>query len=203
MLKKEKSNIIVKNKINPDAHIKADRFRKEIRKTQPHKHQQYFEIVYLSKGNGSHWIDGVEYHINPPVLFFINRNQTHHWEITKEPEGYVVILKQSFSQHSKDEMLKQLLQQLWNANCVYCSQVENMETVFQLLCQQQTITDNNYSSHIADGLLKTLVSLILNEGKEQFHFSGLQTQLHVRYIDMLQTQRNFQRSVRYYASLLS
>ncbi|HXB44441.1 MAG TPA: AraC family transcriptional regulator [Puia sp.] len=203
MIKKEKSNIVVKNKINLEAHIKADRFRKEIRRTLPHKHKQYFEIVYLSKGKGSHWIDGAEFPIQPPVLFFINSNQTHHWEITTEPEGYVVILKHSFSQNSKDEMLKQLLQQLWNVNCVYCNHVENMENVFRLLCQPDAINGNSYSSHIADGLVKTLVSLILNEGKEQFHFSGLQTQLHVRYIDMLQTQKNFQRSVSHYASLLN
>jgi AraC family transcriptional regulator, transcriptional activator of pobA len=202
MLKEVKSSILVKNKINPDLHIKAESFRKETRITHPHKHNQYFEIVYLSKGKGAHWIDGIQYQITPPVLFFINRNQTHHWEITIEPDGYVVILKQSFFQYSKDEMLKQLLQQLWYANCVYCSNAEKLEPVFKLLCNLIR-DDTKYNKHAADGLLKTLIALILDEGKEQFHYSGLQTQLYVRYIDLLHTQINFQRNVHHYASVLN
>jgi AraC family transcriptional regulator, transcriptional activator of pobA len=201
MSEEAKRAILVKNKIKLDAIFKAEPFRKGIRVTKPHKHNQYFEIVYLSRGSGTHWIDGIEYSIKAPVLFFINRNQTHHWEISTEPDGYVLILKQSFFQYSKDEILKQLLQQLWHANCVYPAHTQNIDTVFKLLCDILG-GDTKYNNHSADGLLKTLIALILNEGKEQFHYRGLQTMLYIRYIDLLHTQLDFQRKLQYYTSLL-
>jgi hypothetical protein len=46
MLPLEK-NIPVKDKISPERHIKAAPFRKDTGKTEPHKHKQYFEIVFL------------------------------------------------------------------------------------------------------------------------------------------------------------
>src|SRR3546814_11938428 len=78
------TSIPVKNKIAEDRHLKVEPFRKEVRVTKPHKHKQYFEIVYLSGGSGAHWIDGTRYEVRPPVLFFINRDQIHYWELQGE-----------------------------------------------------------------------------------------------------------------------
>ena len=42
------SGLTVNNKIESDRTIKIAPFKKEIRKTAPHKHNNYFEIIYLS-----------------------------------------------------------------------------------------------------------------------------------------------------------
>jgi hypothetical protein len=49
--------ISVKDKSEGAKHIKIAPFRTEVRKTAPHKHNNYFEIVYLSAGKGHHLID--------------------------------------------------------------------------------------------------------------------------------------------------
>ncbi len=196
-----KQNIIVKDKIGADRHIKAEAFRRHTRTTEPHRHKQYFEIVFLSKGGGSHWIDGTRYEVKPPVLFFLSRDQMHHWELTGEPDGYVVILKNSFLEMCKDESLKQLLHQVWYANCLYPGgDVQDLLVLFRLLGEQQMVTV--YDHHIVDGLLKALIAAVIQKGQHNFLHSGLQTQLYSRYIDLLLTNQPVQRRVSFYATQL-
>jgi AraC family transcriptional regulator, transcriptional activator of pobA len=59
----------VKDKTEANKGFKADAFRKNIRKTTAHKHNSYFELVYLSKGKGTHTIDAQTYQVDVPVLF--------------------------------------------------------------------------------------------------------------------------------------
>lgn len=46
-----------KSKIEQNKTIKVSPFREEIRNTTPHRHNSYFEIIYLSQGKGFHTID--------------------------------------------------------------------------------------------------------------------------------------------------
>jgi len=51
----------IKTKIEAEKRIKVSPFRKEIRKTTPHKRNSYFEIIYLTAGKGYHRIDSKKY----------------------------------------------------------------------------------------------------------------------------------------------
>src|SRR3546814_11008583 len=86
-------NVAVKDKTEPHQHIKIAEFRKNVRKTIPHKHNSYFEFDLLLRGSGLHTIDGTAYAVNPPVLFIIRREQVNNWELDAEPDVYVLILK--------------------------------------------------------------------------------------------------------------
>ncbi len=55
--------IEIKDKSSKKHFIKIEKFRKHIRKTKPHKHGAYFELVYLQKGTGIHQIDFQAYTI--------------------------------------------------------------------------------------------------------------------------------------------
>lgn len=195
-------NIQIKDKISADKHIKVEPFRKDIRVTQPHKHEQYFEIILLSKGSGFHWIDGICYAVKPPVLFFLNRDQVHNWALEGEPEGYVLILKNSFLQQSRDESLKQLLHLVWHANSLYLGDAEEILTLFRLLMSYASM-NTAYERHCIDGLLKTLIAGILQKGRHNFLHTGQQTQLYVRYIDLLLTGPQVQRKVSVLAQQLN
>ncbi len=71
------SQLLIKDKIETEKVIKVAPFKKHIRKTIPHKHNSYFEIIYLSKGSGYHYIDLDKYLIKPPVMYFIRQEQVH------------------------------------------------------------------------------------------------------------------------------
>ncbi|MEO5997275.1 MAG: helix-turn-helix transcriptional regulator [Chitinophagaceae bacterium] len=200
MKKAEKINI--NDKIGPDKHYKIEAFRKDVRVTKPHKHNQYFEIIYLSAGSGFHWIDEVKYEVKPPVFFFLNRDQIHHWELSDEPGGFVIILKGSFLEQSKDDVLKQLLQRVWFYDCLYVIASHRYEQLLSLLVQKTAI-QNSYTVHIVDGLLKALLGEISGVGgKERILQKGVQLQLYSRYLDLILTNAPLQRRVRFYAAKL-
>lgn len=186
--------IPTKNKISPEKHIKVEAFRKGVLVTPPHKHKQYFEIVFLSSGSGQHWIDEHCYEIKPPVFFFINREQVHNWQLQNDPDGYVIILKNSFLQQSRDESLKQLLHLIWHANCLYLDNADDVAALFPLLVTLAG-SPSPYENHGIDGLLKSLIALLLEKGCHTFLHAGVQTQLYARLIDLLLTRPNTQRKV--------
>lgn len=190
--------IPVKNKIAPERHLKIEPFRKEIRITRPHKHKQYFEIVFLSQGSGVHWIDGIGYEVKGPVIFFINRDQTHYWELHGEPEGYVLILKSSFLQHSGDGALKQLLHRVWHANCLYLEDEGYLNTLFGLLVGHARKFSVN-DQYAIDGLLKALIAGILERNGGSIRQTGLPSQLYIQFIELLTGRQDLQRSVGYFA----
>jgi AraC family transcriptional activator of pobA len=189
-----KQQIPTKNKILPEKHIKVEAFRKGTLVTPPHKHKQYFEIIFLSRGSGWHWIDGQRYAVKGPVFFFLNRDQVHNWELHDDPDGYVIILKNTFLQQSHDESLKQLLHLIWHANCLYPDNADDVATLFPLLVSVSA-SPSPYEYHCIDGLLKTLIALLLEKGRHTFLHAGVQTQLYARLIDLLITQAGIQRRV--------
>lgn len=61
----------------------------------PHRHD-FFEVLYLKKGSGFHVIDGNNYEIKPPCVFFMSRGQAHKLELSQDIEGYIFIFTADF-----------------------------------------------------------------------------------------------------------
>lgn len=88
------SGIPVKSKIGKTELLKISTFKEVIKPTVPHKHAGYFELIVLSDGAGTHQIDGQSYEVVPPVVFFLKPGQTHCWDFTRIPKGYVMLFKE-------------------------------------------------------------------------------------------------------------
>ncbi len=67
----EKNSIDIKNKLELDQTFKISRFKEEIKKTKPHKHDKYYELVILTEGEGFHWIESEKYMILTPEIYFL------------------------------------------------------------------------------------------------------------------------------------
>lgn len=119
-------NIEVKNKLESEQLFKISRFKEVIKRTKPHKHDAYFELIYLSEGAGFHWIDTQKFQITPPVVFFLS-GQLHYWEMTAIPKGYVMLFREGFFVH-KD--LLHLIRSLENTVFVNPSQEDNLDFIF-------------------------------------------------------------------------
>ena len=72
-----------------------DTFHKNI--TKPHNHDFYLTVLF-TEGTGKHSIDFQDYEIKPGTIFFLSPGQTHHWEFTSEPQGYIFFHSDSFYQ---------------------------------------------------------------------------------------------------------
>ncbi len=190
------STINIKDKSETDNFIKVSPFRKEIRKTEPHKHSNYFEIIYLSKGKGTHSIDQNEFQIQPPVIFFIRKEQVHHWNIVRSPKGYVVILKKDFAEKSYDSELKNLLSKLSGLIKLQLKEPTTIEQIFELL-----IKENNFT--VVEGLLKALFAKILETSKPISNKTKITNNLFQSFKDLLSKTDELKNSVANYAGLLN
>jgi AraC family transcriptional activator of pobA len=192
----------INNKIETDKVIKVAPFKKGIRKTLPHKHNNYFEIIYLSQGSGYHHIDLNKYAISPPVMFFVRQEQVHYWEINTEPEGYVVIIRKSFIEKSLDSELKSLLTKISSECCLQLSDTNTIEKVLDLLTEENEAEGIN-SFQIIEGLLKSLLAKVLEVAKPITHKQNHKTDLFHSLIQLLSADNGIKNKVAYYAKKLN
>jgi AraC-like DNA-binding protein len=61
----------------------------------PHKHNSYL-IVIFTKGTGWHEVDFNSYPVKPGAIFFLNPGQTHHWELSANVDGYIILHDRDF-----------------------------------------------------------------------------------------------------------
>jgi AraC-like DNA-binding protein len=196
------SQIDIKDKTQPGEPFKISPFKKEIRKTSPHKHNSYFEIIYLSGGSGAHFIDSRRFEVTPPVIFFVRQEQTHHFDLDAEPEGFVAIIKKSFLQQSLDNELKLLLTKLSSQPCLLLDDNQTIDQLFRLLATEYAV-NSEQSFHIIEGLLKALLAKVLEIAKPLIRSSGLRSDLYLSFLGLLQADTVVKNSVQYYAEQLN
>jgi AraC-like DNA-binding protein len=194
------SELKIKDKTSPISNIKIDPFRKNIRKTLPHKHNNYFEIIYLSKGSGFHTIDTKQFSITPPIVFLVRREQVHFWKIDKEPTGFVLIIKKSFIEKSLDKEMKQMLSILSEFSCLFPKESNTIDQLFHLLSQEYKYTSN--SSTVVEGLLKALLGKLLQTAEPVKDNSIKKENLFYEFQELLVQEKKLINNVAHYAKIL-
>lgn len=63
--------------------------------TYPHRHD-FYEVLYVTGGAGTHFIDFNAYPIEPNTFFFISPGQVHYWETSVPIEGEILVFKDDF-----------------------------------------------------------------------------------------------------------
>lgn len=188
--------IPIKNKIEITELLKVAPFRKDVRKTQPHKHKNYIEIIYLSKGHGIHTIDHTSFPIQVPTVFLVRQEQVHYWDITEEPEGYVILLRKGFLQQSLDNELKHALSRLSALNCLQLTANDTIETLFELL-----VKENEFI--VVEGLLRALLVKLLAVAQPVVLKKHTSNDLLVLFRELLDDTDDLQNNVAYYATKLN
>jgi len=196
------SLIDIKDKIKPNDTIKIAPFKKEIRKTTPHKHNNYFEIIYLSQGSGFHNIDSRQFEVKPAVLYFVRREQVHHWELDSEPDGFVIIVKKAFIDTSHDGELKALFSKITAYSCLYPHDNSTLISLFELLIAAKK-KEGNYIFHQIEGLLKALLAVVLEASQAGNNKAEITSNLYQSFISLLATEQPIKNKVHYYAEQLN
>lgn len=196
------SGLQVKDKIEYGKSIKAAPFKKEIRTTTPHKHNNYFEIIYLSAGSGHHFIDSLKYEVTPPVMYFIRKEQVHHWQLDTEPEGFVVIIKKSFIDNSLDNELKSLFTKISRHNSLRVQENGTIHKLLELLTAENKNTGNN-TFHITEGLLKALLAKVLEVAQPVINKAAMKSDLYQSFLTLLSAGQVVKNTVHFYAEQLN
>ncbi|GHN02731.1 transcriptional regulator [Cytophagales bacterium WSM2-2] len=69
---------------------------------KPHKHDFYL-LLYVAKGKGTHSIDFREYAVHPGDFFLMTPGQVHYWDLQKDTQGYIVCFVKDFFAMRKTE----------------------------------------------------------------------------------------------------
>ncbi|MHB9056135.1 MAG: AraC family transcriptional regulator [Paludibacteraceae bacterium] len=62
---------------------------------KPHRHD-YYTILFIEKGEGTHFIDFMEYKLEDNTIYFILPGQMHQLVFTAEPVGWLVTFTEEF-----------------------------------------------------------------------------------------------------------
>jgi AraC-like DNA-binding protein len=196
------TQFIIKDKLGTEKTTRITLFKKDIRKTRPHKHNNYFEILYLSKGSGRHYIDLKKYEIQPPVMFFIRQEQVHFWELETEADGYVMIIKKSFIDKSLDNELKSLFAKISVQNCWQFRNNVTIENILKLLSEENE-NDEEHSFHVTEGLLKSLLTKVLQISTPAVNSGEMKSSLYHSFTGLLSNENGIKNTVKFYAEKLN
>jgi len=88
------NDLPVKQKLRADSLFKISRMKEVIKPTRPHKHRNYYELIFLTQGAGFHTIELEVHEVVAPVIFFLRPNQVHCWDFTQIPKGFVLLFRE-------------------------------------------------------------------------------------------------------------
>lgn len=155
-----KFNLKTYNKISTLVDIKIEPFDVTKRYTKPHKHNKYLELVFFNKGNGYHYLDSKALEINAPIVFLIQKDKVHHWSINTIPEGYVIIIKESFLDKILDTSLRVQLNKLNNIEKI---DIDPKNKTLPLLFKALTIEmkEQNIDREVIESGLKAILAKLI------------------------------------------
>ncbi len=62
---------------------------------RPHKHDFYL-ILFIEQGSGTHTIDFTQYQIQPKSIFLMTPGQVHNWTLSDDTDGFVIFFTREF-----------------------------------------------------------------------------------------------------------
>jgi len=163
-MEQSSTDITRKSKLEENKLFKISRFKEVIKRTKPHKHDAYFELIYLSEGAGFHWIDTQKFQITPPVVFFLS-GQLHYWEMTAIPKGYVMLFRDEFFNSLKHTDLLNLISTLQDTVDVQVSSDNQLDHVFDEM-EKEYKNPSDHSVELIQGYLQVALIKLLRQ-KEQ------------------------------------
>lgn len=196
--------IEVKNKISSQELLKVSKFKEEIRRTKPHKHDSYYELIFLSRGQGVHWIDTEKLKVEPPIVFALKPGQLHCWELTDIPSGYVLMIKEAYFDAPERATVKRLFQEITTTSKYSLVGVD--QEVLQILENLEVELKNprRYSDNIIESYLQVVASKVLqNAGVEKDEKKSQVDQTFARFNILLRSKIPECTKVKQFASLLN
>jgi AraC family transcriptional regulator, transcriptional activator of pobA len=66
---------------------------------KPHKHNFYI-LLFITQGSGTHTIDFQDYPVAPNSMFFMTPGQVHSWDLSNDTDGFVLFFSQEYYQQA-------------------------------------------------------------------------------------------------------
>ncbi len=190
-----------KNKLGDGQLFKISRFKEMIKKTHPHKHEGYYELIFLKEGEGFHWVESQQYQVKPPEIYFLKPGQLHHWQFTAIPKGFVLLFKLDFFDTLEEANNILLLQSFEATQRIKVDNDFPAQSIFEDLLRAYSVP-SPYADHIIQGYLRVLLAKILSllpDNKLHQHYLAA---LPEKFMQLVAEKCNHLHQVKDYANLL-
>lgn len=77
-------------------HVKENTFIEK-----PHGHD-FFLVLLITRGTGTHTIDFIEYDVFPGAMYIVSPGQIHQWNLSKDVDGHILFFTRTFFLHDFD-----------------------------------------------------------------------------------------------------
>ncbi|NGM63939.1 AraC family transcriptional regulator [Sphingobacterium sp. SGR-19] len=191
----DRKKIQVKDKLEYQTLIKVVTFDLSKNVTDPHKHNGYLELVFLSSTTGRHYIDGRETIIKTPCLLVIKKDNVHHWELTNPVKGLVLLVKNQFVDQSLDFEINRLVDRISQFDTIYFNQATTIENLLELLAVEE-------NRACQEGLFKAILAKVLEYTTDSRRSRSVQHDIYIRFCALLNEDPRVVNHVAYYASKL-
>lgn len=187
--------IPVKSKISADSRFKISAMKAVIKPTRPHRHADYHELIFLDEGAGFHEIDDSRYDVNPPVVFYLRPGQTHCWNFSALPKGYVLLFREEL-------LLKEDIDFLYGLAA--CTSVPEEARLFPLLAELYgEFQAGGMADTVAGAFLHLLVIKLKTVAGTKVGGAGLADGLFQQYKRLVNEHFQESRQLKFYASRLN
>ncbi len=100
--------IEIKNKLDEGLTFKISRFKEQIKRTKPHKHDDYFELIFLSEGEGFQCFESEKYMVDVPDFYFLRPSHFIIGNLHLFQEGTLFL-------STKGNLIQSVRQIYWNS----------------------------------------------------------------------------------------
>lgn len=194
--------IDIKNKLDEGLTFKVSQFKEQIKKTKPHKHDEYNELIFLSEGEGFHCVESEKFMVSTPDFYFLKPGQLHFWQFTSIPKGFVILFNDNEFNKVKENVLINLIGKLTDTTRLKISPdkyptylLEEIYNEFQLNTQ--------YSKEIIHGLLNALFGKLLQIKEDNPINKSLPQPVYERFVHLLVKECPRLHKVNEFADLLN
>lgn len=180
--------------------------------TYPHRHDDFYEILFLTQGEGIHTIDFQNYTIKPNTIFFLSPGQIHELYLSEDVKGYIFLFTSSFYHFNKTDPYKLFeLPFFYNLNQetppIYLEKENEKQVLTELF--KNAIYENQQNLTDSEEAIRALLDLILIQCKRIYPLSKIEEKankgkiLVKRFKQLIEEKSQENLSVKDYASLLS
>lgn len=195
------NEINIKNKLDKGLTFKISRFKEQIKRTSPHKHDEYYELIFLSEGEGFHCIESEKFMVAVPDFYFLKPRQLHYWQFTSVPRGYVILISECEFNPIRETDLPELLRKLHDITRLRLKPGEYPDYLLSEI-QKEFESNSRYSKEIIHGLLKALLGKLLQLTDDVRGNNILPQSVFDKFQTLLVRESPRQHKVREYADLL-
>lgn len=143
--------------------------------TYPHRHDDFYEILFLTHGEGIHTIDFQHYTIQPNTIFFLSPGQIHELNLSQDVKGFILLFTSAFYHFNKTDPHKLFeLPFFYNLSQetppIYLESTAEILSITNLF--QQAIAEHNQYLPDRDEAIRALLDLILIQCKRMYPLSA-------------------------------